>query len=97
MENHAIACLDKEKKIHSLTNTYQGKPYNSPNDIVISKDGSIYFTDPPYGLKEQVLNQSVFQNVGGLYRYHKGEVKLLSTGMRYPNGICFSPGEQFFV
>jgi gluconolactonase len=93
--NHAIACLDKSNKINTLTDSYKGKPYNSPNDLVISANGSIYFSDPPYGLKEQILHPSVFQPHGGLYRYYKGEVNLLSTNLRYPNGVCFSPGEQF--
>ena len=93
--DHAIARLDKGKKINLLTAIYQGRPFNSPNDLVISKDGSIYFSDPPYGLKEQVLHPSVFQQHAGLYRYYKGETRLLSTDLRYPNGVCFSPGEEF--
>jgi gluconolactonase len=93
--NHAIARLDKNKKINLLTTTYEGKPYNSPNDLVISADGSIYFSDPPYGLKEQVLHRSEFQPHAGLYRYYKGEVKLLRSDLLYPNGVCLSPDEQF--
>jgi len=42
-----------------------------------------------------VLHPSVFQHHAGLYRYYKGEVKLLHTNLRYPNGVCLSPGEQF--
>jgi gluconolactonase len=93
--DHAIAQLNKDKKINLLAAVYQGRPFNSPNDLVISKDGSIYFSDPPYGLKEQILHPSVFQPHAGLYRYHKGNIQLLSTDLRYPNGVCFSPAEEF--
>jgi gluconolactonase len=79
--NHAIACLDINNRLHILTNNYNGRPFNSPNDLAISTDGSIYFTDPPYGLKNQVLHPAFFQSSAGLYRYY--------------NGVCFSPDEEF--
>jgi gluconolactonase len=93
--NHGIAGLDKDKKMYVLTDRFDTRPFNSPNDLVISADDSIYFTDPPYGLKEQVLHPHLFQSGAGLYRYHDGETRLLNTDLRYPNGVCFSPGEEF--
>ena len=93
--DHALAALDPEKKMYLLTDKYENRPYNSPNDLAISADGSIYFTDPPYGLKDQILHPSIFQSSAGIYRYYNGEIRLLRKDLRYPNGICFSPGEEF--
>ncbi|MBC7949201.1 MAG: SMP-30/gluconolactonase/LRE family protein [Chitinophagaceae bacterium] len=93
--NHAVSRIDSNGKMHVLTDRFDGRPYNSPNDLVISSDGSIYFTDPPYGLKEQVIHPSIFQTGAGVYRYKDDEVKLLTTDLRYPNGICFSPREEY--
>lgn len=93
--NHAIAALDKKKKVHTLTDVFLDRPYNSPNDLAISRDGRIYFTDPPYGLKNQVLYPAAFQDKAGVYCYYKEKTKLLSHDLRYPNGICFSSDEQY--
>lgn len=94
--DHAISRLDiGSKTTYILTDSYNGRLYNSPNDVVVKSDESIYFTDPPYGLKEQVLHPDVFQEKAGVYRYHKGTTTLLCSNLRYPNGICFSPDERF--
>lgn len=92
--NHAIARLDREHNLSILTGHYAGRPLNSPNDVVIRSDGSIWFTDPPYGLKDQVLHPDVFQPRGGVYRYHEGKTVLICEDLLYPNGICFSPDES---
>jgi gluconolactonase len=92
--NHAIAFCEK-KQLRTLVDSYEGRPFNSPNDLAISGDGSVYFTDPPYGLKNQILHPSRFQDAAGLYRFHQGEVALLANDLRYPNGLCFSPGEKY--
>jgi gluconolactonase len=93
--NHAIAMVDKDNVTSVLTSAYQGRPYNSPNDIVVRYDGSIYFSDPPYGLKDQVHNPSVFQPVAGVYRYKDGDVELISDLLKYPNGVCLSPDDSY--
>jgi gluconolactonase len=95
--NHAIAIL-KEDTIEPVAASFDGRPFNSPNDVVCGPDRAIYFTDPPYGLKEQILHPSVFQTKAGVYRYYEGETVLLASDLRYPNGICFSPsGEYMYV
>lgn len=93
--NHAIACLNTNSELKFLTCLYEGRPYNSPNDLAIKSDGTIYFTDPPYGLKNERLNEKHFQPHAGIYRYGSGKVQLLSATLPYPNGICFSPDESF--
>ena len=79
-----------------LASHWQGKELNSPNDVVVTADGSIVFTDPPYGRwpgfgveREQELD---FQ---GVYRVAPdGELSLLADDFQKPNGLCFSPDEK---
>jgi gluconolactonase len=93
--NHAIAMLDRYHVISVVSGIYEGRRYNSPNDLAIKSDGSIYFSDPPYGLKDQVHHPQHFQPGGGVYCYKDGEVTLLTEDLRYPNGVCFSPDESY--
>jgi len=93
--NHAISKLNSQKQLTILCSSYNGKPFNSPNDLVIKNNGAIYFTDPPYGLKNQVLNPIYYQPHGGVYMYYNNQVKLLHTDLLYPNGICFSTNEKY--
>ncbi|RYF91994.1 MAG: SMP-30/gluconolactonase/LRE family protein, partial [Chitinophagaceae bacterium] len=93
--NHAVARLDKKGELTPLITEYNGFPLNSPNDLVVHSNGSIYFTDPPYGLKDQVLNPAVYQPVAGLYRFMDGELLLLRDHLNYPNGVAFSPQQEY--
>jgi len=91
-----------------LADAYQGKRLNSPNDLVYSSDGSLYFTDPPYGLRTQ-NDQDPHKEltVNGVYRIphaltHKpgappdnASLQLLISDLPRPNGIAFSPGEKY--
>jgi gluconolactonase len=79
-----------------LASHWQGKELNSPNDVVVASDGSIIFTDPPYGRwpgfgveREQELDFC------GVFRVSPdGELSLLVDDFQKPNGLCFSPDEQ---
>jgi gluconolactonase len=93
--NHAIAILNKEKEISTLIKGYNGIPFNSPNDIIVKSDGSIFFTDPPYGLLNETLNPGRFQPVGGIYKYDFNKVELIGSELKYPNGLFFSADEQY--
>ena len=73
---------------------FEGKRFNSPNDVVAAQDGSIYFTDPPYGLKDQQLNPQWAQPVAGVYAFVNQQLQRFSTKYAYPNGICLSADEQ---
>ncbi len=78
-----------------LAGTYQGKHFNSPNDLVFKSNGDIYFTDPPYGLKGQNQDPNKELEVNGVYRVTpSGEVTLLARDFTFPNGIAFSPDEK---
>jgi gluconolactonase len=93
--DHAVSLLNEKKELHILANSFQDSALNSPNDIVVRSDSTVYFTDPPYGLKDQVLEPLHFQPLAGLYLYKEGELTLAATGLKYPNGLAFSPGEEY--
>lgn len=99
--------LDPKGQITVLANSYRGKKLNSPNDLVYKSDGSLYFTDPPYGFRTQKDNDPDKQlTVNGVYRIADAELQkpgaapvhapqLLVSDLTRPNGIAFSPDEQY--
>jgi gluconolactonase len=91
--NHAIAKFDG-KALRPLVSHYKGRPFNSPNDLILHSDGRIYFSDPPYGLKDGRLNPSKFQPLAGVYCWKDGALQLFCDRYQYPNGVCLSPGEE---
>ena len=73
-----------------IAGLYQGKPFNSPNDLAIDEKGRIYFTDPRYNGKEPVE-----QNLMGVYRIDtSGAVHLVAANVNKPNGIIVSPDQR---
>jgi sugar lactone lactonase YvrE len=84
----------EEGKFTTLVDSYKGKPLNSPNDFIISKNGVIYFTDPPYGLEGQQLWPEHRQPLAGVYKLEGEELTLLWDGWNYPNGVELSPDEK---
>lgn len=76
----------------TLADSYQGKRFNSPNDVVQHPDGSYYFTDPPYGLPQQEKDPRRESDVFGVYRIAPdGKVTLVVSDLTRPNGLAFSP------
>jgi gluconolactonase len=80
-----------------LADSYEGRPLNSPNDVVVKSDGSIWFTDPPFGISawyegERHVPQQPHTNV---YRIDgaTGAVTLVADDIDHPNGLAFSPDE----
>ena len=99
--------LDPHATITVLADSYQGKKLNSPNDLVYRSDGSLYFTDPPYGLPTQGDNDPLKElKVNGVYRIpnarqqkpgtppQRGLLQLVIQDLPRPNGIVFSPDEK---
>ncbi|MDB5252094.1 MAG: hypothetical protein JWP27_1263 [Flaviaesturariibacter sp.] len=68
-----------------------GKPFNSPNDLVVHADGTLFFSDPPYGLAGQSLNPAIRQEGAAFYAFREGEMTAFCTEYDYPNGLCLSP------
>jgi gluconolactonase len=93
--NHAILRHEKKGPQIVLSNSYQEKRLNSPNDLVIKSDDAIYFTDPPYGLPMAFNDKRKELNFSGVYRIKNGTTELLSTDLKGPNGIAFSPDEKY--
>ncbi|WP_226390310.1 SMP-30/gluconolactonase/LRE family protein [Penaeicola halotolerans] len=78
-----------------LVDNYQGAKLNSPNDVVQHSNGSYYFTDPPYGLNGQDDSEDKEVKYNGVYRFQNGEMTLLDSTFTRPNGLAFSPDEQY--
>jgi gluconolactonase len=90
-----IARMEKNGSFTVLADKFEGKHFNSPNDLAIRKNGDIYFTDPPYGLDG--LNESPLKELpyNGVFRIAAdGKVTLLVKDLTFPNGIAFSPDEK---
>jgi len=89
--NRRIARIGKDMKVSTLVDRYQGKRLNSPNDLVFHSDGSLYFTDPPYGFPKQDEDPAKELAFNGVYRLAKGKLQLIIKDLTRPNGIAFSP------
>jgi gluconolactonase len=92
----AIVRIDAAGKVKVLAGRFEGKRFNSPNDVVMGPDGAIYFTDPtldlPAGEKKELPYQGVFRLDAD------GRVTLLTSELSQPNGLAFSPdGTKFYV
>jgi len=92
--NHRVVRVDGER-LTVLADSYQGKRLNSPNDLVYRSDGSVYFTDPPFGLPKFYDDPRKELAFSGVYRARNGKTTLLTRTLKGPNGIAFSPDEQF--
>lgn len=92
-----ITRTEYDGSITVLIDSWQGKPLNSPNDVVVKSDGSIWFTDPPFGIlgnyegnkAEPELPQAVYRIDG-----QTGQASIIADDVLGPNGLCFSPDEK---
>ena len=99
--SHGGRCIYRTKdyiNTTTLVNSYQGKKLNSPNDVVVKTNGTIWFTDPPYGILSDYEGYSGEQEYGDCYvfRYNPISKKLevVLKDLDRPNGIAFSPDEK---
>ncbi|MDZ7315286.1 MAG: SMP-30/gluconolactonase/LRE family protein [candidate division KSB1 bacterium] len=94
--NRCIAQLNTENWTKSvLADRFEGKRFNSPNDLVISRSGHIYFTDPPYGLKDLNANPTKELPFSGVFHLAPdGRISLVTKELPFPNGIHLSPDEK---
>ena len=93
--NRRVVRVEKKGPITVLADKVDGKRFNSPNDIVLKSDGSVYFTDPPYGLPGFFNDKNKELDYSGIFRVKDGKVQLLSKDLGGPNGIAFSPDEKW--
>lgn len=79
----------------TLADRYDGRRFNSPNDLAVHSSGAVYFTDPPYGLVKNMDDPAKETPYQGVYRIAPdGEVTLLTKELERPNGIALSPDEK---
>ena len=103
-----LESLDPKAQVTVLADSYQGKKLSSPNDLVYKSDGSLYFTDPPYGLPSHDDTDPAKElQVNGVYRIpnalqqkpgappDRDKLQLVIGDLARPNGIAFSPDEKY--
>jgi gluconolactonase len=94
--NRRVVRTEPDGRTTVLASHFDGKPLNSPNDIVCRSDGSIWFTDPPFGILHHYEgNQSKQELPTNVYRIdpQSGKLTVVAGDLNRPNGLCFSPDE----
>lgn len=93
-----VSRTEFDGRITVLADRYQGKKLNSPNDVVVKSDGSVWFTDPAYGIDWDYEGERAESEIGrcNVYRIDpaSGEVALVADDFERPNGLAFSPDES---
>jgi gluconolactonase len=92
---HRVVQLAGKAEPSVLADSYQGKRLNSPNDLVYRSDGTLFFTDPPFGLPEFFDDPRRELDFSGVFTLRGGELRLLTKDLAGPNGLAFSPDERF--
>jgi gluconolactonase len=92
--NRRVTRLEKTGAITVLADQFDGARLNSPNDLVYRSDGTLYFTDPPFGLPKVFDDPAKETPFSGVYRLRNGVVTLESRELSGPNGIALSPDER---
>ncbi len=94
-----VSITERDGALRTLVDRYQGGKLTSPNDIVVKSDGTVWFTDPDYGFLDPVLGhrEKPEQTRNRVYRYDPslGELTAVSEDFDKPNGIAFSPDEEY--
>ena len=103
-EGRLIACetttrrvtrTEKDGAITVIADTFEGHKLNSPNDVVVRSDGTIFFTDPPYGLPKRLQDPAAELDFAGVFAVKPGEApRALGRDFETPNGLAFSPDEK---
>jgi gluconolactonase len=91
--SRSVTRVDAQGQVTTLAASYEGKRLNSPNDIVVRSDGTIFFTDPPFGLRR--LTEGRESPYAGVYRIDlDGSLHIVAEDFQLPNGLAFSPDEE---
>ena len=93
--NQRVVRYEHDGSITVLADSFEGNPFNSPNDAIVHPDGGVWFTDPPWGIvgNYEGIQREFPQPVTGVYRIDpdSGEVAIVADELNRPNGLCFSP------
>lgn len=96
--NRRVTRTEHDGSITVIADRYDGKRLNSPNDVVVRSDGSIWFTDPPYGIDSDYEGHRAESEIGAANVYRvdprSGECRIASDDFVRPNGLAFSPDER---
>ncbi|RKK02253.1 SMP-30/gluconolactonase/LRE family protein [Pseudoroseomonas wenyumeiae] len=93
-----VTRTEHDGSITIIADRYQGRRLNSPNDVVVKSDGSIWFTDPTYGIDSDYEGNKAESEIGASYVYRvdpqSGEITVVCDDFVKPNGLAFSPDES---
>ncbi|HWP57065.1 MAG TPA: SMP-30/gluconolactonase/LRE family protein [Candidatus Acidoferrales bacterium] len=92
--NRRVTRLEKDGRLTVVADRYNGKRLNSPNDLVYRSDGTLFLTDPPFGLPKLYDDPRKELPHSGVYALRNGTLKLVSAELKGPNGIALSPDEK---
>jgi gluconolactonase len=96
--NRRVTRTEPDGSITVLADRVGGKRLNSPNDVVVRSDGTVWFTDPPYGILTDYEGNKAESEIGGCHVYccnpHTGEVSVVADDFVKPNGLAFSADER---
>lgn len=94
----AVTRREKDGSFTTLAEAYEGKRLNSPNDVVVKSDGSVWFTDPPYGILSDYEGYKAESEIGANYVFRlepeTGALSVVASDLDKPNGLAFSPDEK---
>src|SRR2546421_310121 len=93
--NRRVVRVENDGTLTVLADKFEGKRLNSPNDLVYRSDGTLYFTDPPFGLPKFHDDPRRELPFTGVFSLRNGMLRLISTDLTGPNGIAFSPDEKY--
>jgi gluconolactonase len=93
--NRRVIRVNPHGDVTVLADAFEGRRLNSPNDLVYCSDGTLFFTDPPFGLPEGFDDPAKELPFSGVFRVRDGEVSLLTDELEGPNGLAFSPHERY--
>ncbi len=91
---HRVSQLDAQGRAVALAESYEGKRLNSPNDLVFRSDGTLFFSDPPFGLPGFFDDPRKELPYSGVFALRGGKLRLVADELTGPNGVAFSPDEK---
>src|SRR6266568_979396 len=94
--NRRVVRLESDGNLTVLADKFEDKRLNSPNDLVYRSDGTLYFTDPPFGLPKFFKDPRKELPFSGVFAAKDGKILLATKDLTGPNGLAFSPDEKFF-
>jgi gluconolactonase len=92
--NRRIVRVTDDLRVTTLVDNFEGKRLNAPNDLVYRSDGTLFFTDPPYGLPRQDDDPEKDLPFNGVFKLVNGKADVIIKDLTRPNGIAFSPDER---